>query len=457
MVADRLDMRALLLVCLACNAAGCNGAVPTAAPNPQKAQVRQTPGAAHRYVKHIVIVVQENRSFDNLFSGFPGADAPRFGYAGKRKVVLHATALENPGNIENNWRDAISGWNGGKMNGFEHEHFYGGPLNFAYAYVPRDESAPYWAMARQYVLADRMFPTEFGPSYTAHLSLIAANTDIKPTPIAEVDAPDQLPWGCDAPAGTRSFTLNVARVERFNGPFPCFSDFPTIADRLDAAGVSWKYYASPLSQIGGQVWSEFDSIRAVRYGADWKNVISPQTRILRDVTGGELADVSWVTPDWKDSDHTGSGYNRGPSWVSSIVNAIGESPYWKSTAVFVLWDDWGGWYDNAPPPQLDFRGLGIRVPCIVISPYARIARRAKEGYVSHTQYEFGSILKFVEEIFNLPPIGPPSRGFTDTRAASMLDAFDFTQAPRAFMPIHAPYPPAAFVEERPSYVPPDSD
>ncbi|HXO18044.1 MAG TPA: alkaline phosphatase family protein, partial [Candidatus Dormibacteraeota bacterium] len=317
--------------------------------------------------------------------------------------------------------------------------------------VPRRESAPYWEMARRYVLADRMFPMEFGPSYTAHLSLIAANTNIKPAPIAEVDAPAGLPWGCDAPPGTRSFTLNVDRVERFNGPFPCYRAFPTIADTLDAAGVSWKYYASPLKRIGGQVWSEFDSIRRVRYGPDWKNVISPQTKILRDVRDGDLASVSWVTPDWIDSDHTGSGYNRGPSWVASIVNAVGESRYWKSTAIVVVWDDWGGWYDDARPPQRDFRGLGIRVPCIIISPYAR------RGYVSHRQYEFGSILKFVEEVFDLPAVGPPSLGFTDTRAASILDGFDFTQTPRSFSPISAPYAESSFLDERPSFVPPDSE
>ena len=154
---------------------------------------------------------------------------------------------------------------------------------------------------------------------------------------------------------------------------------------------------------------------------------------------------------------TGSGYNRGPSWVTSVVNAIGESSYWESTAIFVLWDDWGGWYDDAAPPQRDFRGLGIRVPCIIISPYARRGSGAGGGYVAHTQYEYGSILKFVEETFGLPPIGPPSRGFTDTRAASMLDDFDFTQPPRSFSPIGARYSESTFLHERPSYVPPETN
>ncbi|MFY9884027.1 MAG: alkaline phosphatase family protein [Candidatus Cybelea sp.] len=446
MASHRLGVGASFL--LGALVAGCSGMVTPDAP--------QTSAPAHRYVKHVVIVIQENRSFDDLFSGFPGADAPAFGYAGKERLPLRATPLENPGDIENNWRDAVSAWNHGKMNSFEREHFYGGPLDFAYAYVPRAESAPNWAMARRYVLADRMFPTEFGPSFTAHLSLIAANTNIAPKPLAEVDAPDALKWGCEAPPGTRSFTIDVRRIERFNGPSPCFPNFPTIADRLDVAGVSWKYYAAPLLGIG-KVWSEFSSVRAVYDGPDWRNVISPQTRILTDVAAGSLADVSWVTPDWEDSDHTGSGSNRGPSWVTSIVNAIGESPYWSSTVVFVLWDDWGGWYDNVPPPQLDFRGLGIRVPCIVISPYARRGSGAQGGYVSHTQYEFGSILKFVEEVFGLPPVGPAARGFTDTRAASMLGVFDFTQAARGFTPIAAPYLEARFLNERSSYVPPDNE
>jgi phospholipase C len=439
----------LLALCLAWSA-GCGPAV-TPAPAPQMSST------AHRYIKHIVIVIQENRSFDDLFSGYPGADAPSYGYAGTKRIPLRPVALENRGDIRNNWLDAIHGWNHGKMNGFYGEHFYGAPRDFAYAYVPRDESAPYWSMAGEYVLADQMFPTEFGPSFTAHLSLIAGNTTLDPEPIAEVDQPGGYPWGCDGPPGARSHTIDMRRIERFDGPRPCFQNFRTMADTLDAAGVSWKYYASPLRRIGGMVWSEFDSIYSVRYGPDWAKVISPQTRVLSDVEKGALADVSWVTPDWQDSDHTGSGYNRGPSWVASIVNAIGESPYWRSTAIFVLWDDWGGWYDDAPPPQLDYRGLGIRVPCLMISPYARIATGAKTGYVSHTQYEFGSILKFVEEVFALPPLGSTSQGFTDTRATSMLDTFDFTLPPRAFTPIAAPYSKDAFSNERPSYILPDSD
>jgi phospholipase C len=162
--------------------------------------------------------------------------------------------------------------------------------------------------------------------------------------------------------------------------------------------------------------------------------------------------VSWVIPTSGDSDHTGEGRDDGPAWVSSVVNAVGKSPDWKSSAIVVLWDDWGGWYDNVPPPQLDYRGLGVRVPCIIISPYAR------KGYVSHTNYEFGSIAKFIEEVFDLPSLASlrGGYGYTDERAYSITDSFDFKQKARAFRPIAASYGPSYFLSEKPSSQPPDN-
>jgi phospholipase C len=143
--------------------------------------------------------------------------------------------------------------------------------------------------------------------------------------------------------------------------------------------------------------------------------------------------------------------------VASVVNAIGQSPYWNSSAIIVVWDDWGGFYDNAPPPQLDYRGLGIRVPCLIISPYARETSPTHPGYVSHTQYEFGSILKFIEEVFGLARIGRLPKGYTDQRANSLMDSFDFTQSPRPFTPISAKYPRSSFLHEPPSNAPVDTE
>jgi phospholipase C len=221
-----------------------------------------------------------------------------------------------------------------------------------------------------------------------------------------------------------------------------------MADTLDEAGISWRYYAPPISGDGG-LWSAFDSIKAVRYSADWRqNVISPSPTVLTDIAAGKLASVTWVVPDWSYADHATTG-DLGPSWVSAVVNAVGKSPYWNDTAIVVMWDDWGGWYDDAAPPQVDFRGLGLRVPCIIVSPYAR------KHFVSHTQYEFGSVLHFVEDTFGLPALGSAADGYTDARAASLIDSFDFTQAPAAFQPIVAKYPASTFLRMAPSYRLPD--
>ena len=190
----------------------------------------------------------------------------------------------------------------------------------------------------------------------------------------------------------------------------------------------------------------FDAIKWVREGPDWtNNVISPQTKILTDLPK-QLAAVTWITPTGKDSDHPNSDSDTGPSWVANIVNAVGESPYWKSTAIVVLWDDWGGWYDHVTPPQLDYLGLSFRVPMLIISPYA------KKGYVDHTQFEFGSVVKFTENVFSLP-----SLGYTDQRANGLTDAFDFSQKPRAFQKIPCKYPPSHFINEGPSNQPVDDD
>jgi phospholipase C len=132
--------------------------------------------------------------------------------------------------------------------------------------------------------------------------------------------------------------------------------------------------------------------------------------------------------------------------VGDVVNAIGKSKYWKSAAIVILWDDWGGYYDNAPPKQLDYVGLGIRVPCLIISPYA------KRGYVSHTTYEFGSILKFVEDTFGLASLNT-----SDVRATSIEDSFDFGQAPRTFKPIPTKVPASYFISQPQSIQAPDND
>jgi phospholipase C len=225
--------------------------------------------------------------------------------------------------------------------------------------------------------------------------------------------------------------------------------YETLRDLLDAKSVSWKYYTPALTTNGGDFWNAFDAVHDVRYGPDWAaNVSMPETNIFTDISKSTLASVSWIVPDAGNSDHPrfGSQGDHGPSWVAQVVNAVGASPYWSNTAIIITWDDWGGWYDHVAPPQLDYNGLGFRVPLLVVSPYA------KTGYVSHTQYEFGSILKFVEDNWSLGRLGT-----TDVRANSLSDVFNFSQSPRPFAPIPARYSKSFFEHQRPSTSPVDDE
>jgi phospholipase C len=201
-------------------------------------------------------------------------------------------------------------------------------------------------------------------------------------------------------------------------------------DLLDAKKVSWKYYTPAYaSGSAGALWNAFAVVKEVYNDpSEWgTNVSWPETNIFNDIKGNTLPAVSWIVPETDAADHPwGKGVNdTGPSWVASVVNAVGQSSYWDSTAIIVTWDDFGGWFDHEPPPLFDnMGGLGFRVPMIVISPYV------PKGEITHTQYEFASILKFVEQNFGLP-----SMHTTDERATSMVNMFNFTQTPRPYQQI----------------------
>jgi phospholipase C len=209
---------------------------------------------------------------------------------------------------------------------------------------------------------------------------------------------------------------------------PCF-DYTTFGDELDKAKLAWRFYTSSYKKPYSGLWSGYQAVKHIFNGPDWKkDIVTPQHRFLKDVANGKLAAFTWVTPLCLDSDHLDCGGGFGPSWVASVVNAVGKSKFWDSTVVFVQWDDWGGLYDPVPPPFKDYDGNGFRVPLIVISPYA------KKDFVSHKQYETASVLRFAEDLFGLKPLSA-----ADTRAKSPAkDCLDFSQKPRKFVPIKAP-------------------
>ena len=369
---------------------------------------------------------------DDLFNGLPGADTVTHGKTSDgRTVQLKPIPLEAKYDLSHQHPNWLTEYNGGAMNGFDQEVVipdpgYTPPPDAAYGYVPHGESAPYFQMAERYAFADRMFQTNQGPSFPSHQYIISGTSQPhtgSPLLVSEnvTKYVSEHDGGCDATPGAEVLLIDRSGNEN-QSIFPCL-DHRTLMDMLDAHGVSWTYYTPNTYYI----WSAVDAIHHLRYGPDWVHVVTPETTILNDISSGTLPSVSWVVPTNGNSDHAGSDSNTGPSWVASVVNAVGQSQYWNSTAIFVTWDDWGGWYDHVAPQIYDSYELGFRVPLIVISPYAR------SGYVSHTQHEFGSILKFIEERYSLG-----SLGYTDARADDLSDCFDFTQTPLQFKTISAP-------------------
>ncbi|MGA8533361.1 MAG: alkaline phosphatase family protein [Candidatus Tumulicola sp.] len=407
-------------------------------------------------IKHVVIIVQENRSFDNLFHAFPGADTKGYGYTSTgEKVTLQPVGLESTWDIDHssgaffaacNGQGSIPGTNC-QMNGFDQEyvgcgHRYYPPCPNAhpqYSFVPATETKPYFQLGKQYVLADRMFASNFdASSFISHQYIIAGQAD------SAVDYPNG-PWGCDGSPSERIGTVTTNPPRQYGGQIrPCF-DYQTLGDELDTAGLSWGFYTATL-EGDGNIWSAYQAVKHIYQGADWsKDIITPQTQFLKDVTSN-LRTVSWITPTCENSDHAGCGDNTGPAWVASLVNAIGKSQYWKSTAIFIMWDDYGGWYDHVPPPYVDYDGLGMRIPLLIVSPYA------KQHYVSSVQYEHGSILRFIEDQFGLPRLTA-----SDARATSpAADCFDFSQPPRRFKTIQADHDQNFFLRQPPDHRPPDT-
>jgi phospholipase C len=415
-----------------------------------------SPDGAGRYIKHVVIVVQENRSFDNLFATFPHAHGTTHGLLPTGKIIaLKKVSLLSRLTPYNTYAQFKGDYDNGKMDGFYNVGMYGRPGSYVYQYVDPNDIVPYWTLAKQYVLADNTFQTQGSGSFTAHQDLIRGDTAINAND-SVVDNPSDSSgiWGCAAPSTTTTSLLTLGGgylVDK--GPRPCFT-YATLRDTLDVAHVSWKYYTPMLGTgFDGNIWNAFAAIKSVYYGPEWQtNISSPQTNVLTDISNGQLPSVAWVIPDFANSDHPNAGSDTGPSWVATVVNALGKSQYWKSTAIVIVWDDWGGFYDHVRPPRpakttvSNLGGPGFRVPMIVVSPYA------KRAYISHKQYEFGSIVKFVETVFGLPSLHTTDA----TTAGFVTDFFNFA-SPRSFTPVATKYSQAFFERQAPSNHPVDTE
>jgi len=413
-------------------------------------------------IQHVVVVFQENRTPDNLFHGLPNADIANSGVNSLGQTIpLQPIPLANRYDLGHRHNDFLRMYDNGKMDGADkvsgcNPNQAGCPPNPQFQYVNPSDVAPYFQLAQQYTFGDRMFQTNQGPSFPAHQFIISGTS--APTATSTLFAAENtnLGAGCTATPAAWVWMIDASGAES-SKMYPCF-EHPTLTDLLDRAGKSWKYYTP--SNVG--IWVGPNAIQhicapanSVCSGPDWvNNVVLNNTQVLTDISSGQLPAVSWVIPTGQASDHPGNNNGTGPSWVASIVNAIGGSSYWSNTAVIITWDDWGGWYDHVPPPKvIEDRTswgsgyvYGFRVPLIIVSPYV------KAGYVSHVTHDFGSILKFIEQVFSLP-----SLGYADAAADDLSDCFNFGQTPLQFHSIAAPLSAEHFLNDRTPPLDPDDD
>ena len=422
---------------------------------------------------HIVIIVQENRTPDNLF----------YALCAMRPCADHAV-----GNVYDiqvrNWLDknSKSGFinptpltlsppyspvhthaaftlmcdydsarGGCRMDGAGDIPCKACPPDTPFTYVDNSRGTidPYLFLAVNYGWANSMFQTNQGPSFPAHQFLFGATSapslqgDHKGTFAADNVKRNDRINGCIAPSGARVALVNALGVEK-RSIYPCF-EHQTLGDLLDGINVSWRYYTPGA----GDLWSAPDAIRhickpssGVCTGAIWRKHLSlTPTNVITDTRNCKLPDVSWVIPAGNYSDHAGRTTGAGPIWVATVINAIGNSTcknndgttYWNSTAVLVTWDDWGGFYDHEPPTFLPYPEggyqYGFRVPFLFVSAYT------PQGYINNERQDFGSIIRFVEFNFGIP-MGELT--FADARSSrNLVKFYDLSAAPRPFKTIPA--------------------
>jgi len=429
-------------------------------------------------IRHIVIVMQENRSFDSYFGTYPGADGiPGLaGNPGKVPCIpdplkhtcrkpYHDTSDKNWGG-PHDYAAALRDRARGKMDGFVttarvglrgvcHRHFFAPKCSLAPAnpdvmgYHDWHEIPNYWAYARNFVLDDHLFQSDLSWSLPDHLYLVSG-------------------WSahCAVPGVAMSCHSSV----NGQGPIPQSPYRPgggvdyawtDLTYLLHKYGVSWRYYVADGSQpdcANGAmlcssvpqnartpgIWNPLPYFDTVRHDNQLGD-IQPLQSFFTDARKGTLPEVSWIAPNDKNSEHPPSLVTTGQTYVTRLINTIMRGPDWRSTAIFLCWDDWGGFYDHVAPPQVDAQGYGLRVPALVISPYAR------HGFVDHQVLSQDAYLKFIEDDFlGGARIDPSNDGRPDPRPdvrenASVLGNlagdFDFRQKPRRplLLPLHPPF------------------
>ncbi len=381
------------------------------------------PGSTH--INHVITVVMENRVYDTYFGQYctvlgpycsstgngipPGTCVPNSpgNVSGPCTVpfAFNATQLQT-NDMEHDWLSGRLAWNNGSMNGFYNAEASGSE---PFGHYNGSTIPIYWDMAEEYAISDNLFAGNLSYSLPNHWDLIGGG------------APAVTAYSYLGGSGDRGLYLNES-----NGT-------ATVEDLLNGTGISWKYYdwslwpygraTQNLNVVGnGSAYNYWNPMaaRAESYSSWYDAHFVPRNDFFSDARDGTLPAISWVIPSFDASDHAPANVSAGEAWVASVVNAVEASPDWSSTAIFIVWDDYGGWYDHVAPPRLYGNLLSFRSPAIVIGPYA------KENYISHTFLDFFSLLHFVEWRFHLGCLTA-----LDCTAPLPFDFFNFNQTARA--------------------------
>ena len=371
-------------------------------------------------IKRVIYVMLENRSFDNLFGKFPGVESTRRGNLAGREIPLGPCPEYLPGDLPHDRAAYLNDWADGRQDGFG-----GGAWGDPWAYTVHDahQLPNYWLWAKEFAISDHFFASAAGPSYPNHFFFIAGQSGgviDNPENIVTKPMPNGGPfksWGCDA-IGDGVFVFTKDEHGNLGKHDTCFT-FRTVGEQLSEIGVDWAFYSAVPGQPG-YFWNAYNGIHDVFHDTGyWKAHVRPVERIVQDIQAGTLPSVSWVTPRFQLSDHPPHSSAWAHNWVTDIVDAVAASDAWEHTAIFVTWDEWGGFYDHVGPPQIDDIGLGFRVPLLTIGPYVR------RGVIDDEVGEFSTPLKFISDNWGLDPLTKRI-----AKAHNFEHVFDFTKPPR---------------------------
>jgi len=422
------------------------------------------PPGIHK-IKHVIVVMQENRSFDSYFGTFPGADGLP-GPNGKPTVCLpkpkggctrpyHDVADSNVGG-PHGVADAAADVDGGKMDGFIDQRYVGectppsaptchpAKRSDVMGYHTAAEIPNYWAYAQHFALDDHMFEPVRSWSLADHLFMVSAWS---------AKCRNRSPMSCTNnidPYQVNEFDKAVQQ-ELQTGKTSIDLAWTDITWLLFQHHVSWGYYVEkgiepdceddsditckPVQQSASTpgMWNPLPLFTDVQANHELHNV-KGVSQYFAAAKAGTLPSVSWVIPSGPNSEHPPNSVHRGQAYVTAIINAAMKSPDWSSTAIFLSWDDWGGFYDQVVPPEVDQNGYGLRVPSITISPYSR------KGYIDHQTFSSDAYLKFIEDDFlggsrldpqtDQRPDPRPDIRENEPILGSLAADFDFSQKPR---------------------------